>query len=389
MDENHLQPTATPHGGRGTVLVVDDEPINTYVIRTLLQENGYRTIEAIGGEQGLSALEREDVDILICDIRMPRVDGEQVLRTVVAKYPTIPVIMLTGFIDVASAVHVMRMGASDYLTKPIESTETLLAVERAWKKRRDMIERRRLEEENARQRQSLESIVEARTRDLQQSAVEVLTALSAAVEERDPYLAGHARRVVQLGQVVAQLIDLPEAQRRVLHYAGLLHDVGKLCIGDAVMQKLDPLTPDERALVQSHVVKGYNILKPLSFLRDVLPVVLHHHENFDGTGYPGGLAGEAIPQGARILRILDAFDAMTSPRSWRPARSPEEALLELAAGAGTVFDPHLVDVFSAEARRRLLSRKAGSPPSGTAPARAAATPNDDIEIPDDDIEIEG
>ncbi len=175
----------------------------------------------------------------------------------------------------------------------------------------------------------------------------VLLTLATIIEARDPYMSGHSQRTGWLAARLGRRIGLDSEAAETLYMAGILHDIGKLGIPEAVLNKPGPLSEDQMRLVRRHPEVGYEMLRPVAWLAPVLPAVRYHHENYDGSGYPHGLSGEQIPLMARILRIADMYDALTSPRPYRPARSPAEALRTLADGAGVLTDPALTDAFVA------------------------------------------
>jgi HD-GYP domain-containing protein (c-di-GMP phosphodiesterase class II) len=196
-------------------------------------------------------------------------------------------------------------------------------------------------------------------RRLERSALETVCALATVIEARDPYTSGHSERVAWLARMSSELLGQSAAAAQELEWAGRLHDVGKIGIAERILNKIDKLTEIEFEQIKQHPRLSYEMLRPVSSLGpSLLDAVLHHHEDYDGNGYPDGLAGDAIPFGARILRIVDVFDALTSTRPYRSGKSAEEALLMLADGSGRQFDPHVTRVFIQEVRR-LVTRPSG------------------------------
>lgn len=327
------------------ILIVDDEEINLKILRIYLEDKGYEVVSAINGEEAINVLRSEDVTVCICDIRMPKISGIDVLNFVQQNVPIVPVIMLTGFIDINTAVSVMRQGASNYLTKPIDAGELIISVEKAVEHRKLLEEKLRLEKENLEYQRNLERKIEEKTQDVQLNMLDMVVALSNAVEERDRYLIGHSKRIAQFSNMLARQLGLSKEQLRTLHYGAILHDIGKIGVSDIILQKAESLTPQEDEIMRSHPQKGYHILQPVNFLKDVSEIVHRHHENWDGSGYPGGLTGEAIPLLARIVRLVDAFDVMTTTRANRKALEVEQAIESIRAGSGSLFDPALVEPF--------------------------------------------
>lgn len=181
--------------------------------------------------------------------------------------------------------------------------------------------------------------------DLQQLALSTMTALASAIDAKDEYTRGHCERLSEYAIGLAEYLRMADEDIRVLKYAAALHDIGKIAINDSILQKAGPLTTEEWEIMRTHPVRGAQMVEPIDFLRDAVPLILHHHERYDGQGYPHGLAGEAIPLGARILGVVDAWEAMTSDRAYRPALTREAALAELVKNAGKQFDPGLVSAF--------------------------------------------
>ena len=327
------------------ILIVDDEEINLKILRIYLEDKGYRVSSALNGEEAINTLRNEDITVCICDIRMPKISGIDVLNYVQQHKPIVPVVMLTGFIDINTAVSVMRLGASNYLTKPIDSGELIISVEKAIEHRKLVQEKHRLEKENLDYQRDLETKINEKKMDLQRNMLDMVVSLSNVVEERDGILSGHAKRVAQYGNMLARKIGLDKAQLRTLHYGAILHDLGKVGISDSILQNSGQLSEAETKIMRTHPERGVNILEPLSFLADVSDVVKHHHENWDGTGYPDGIAGETIPLLARIVRLVDNFDKLTSTQSGMQAMSAEDAMDEIGGKKGIWFDPDLTDSF--------------------------------------------
>lgn len=192
-------------------------------------------------------------------------------------------------------------------------------------------------------------------RRLQQVSLEVVASLANAIEARDAYTGGHSERVGWLAVMIGEEMGLNRSDLQMLEWTGLLHDVGKIGIAERILNKPGKLTPEEFADIERHPRLGYEVLRPLSGLKPVLDAVLYHHENYDGSGYPDGLKGDQIPLFARILRVVDIFDALTSTRSYRSGRTVEEALEILSSGAGETTDPDVTSVFGAAIRKRMNS----------------------------------
>jgi response regulator RpfG family c-di-GMP phosphodiesterase len=269
--------------------------------------------------------------------------------------------MLTAVNDAATATEVLSSGATDYLMKPVELADLQQAVDRALQKRLELIEMRRLDmlirEEVALRTAELEQEKES----LRLMSVSIAETLINAMEAKDVYLRGHSQRVAELAVEIAEEMALDQSVRDDLSVAGRLHDVGKIGIREAILNKPDRLTAEEFEHVKQHVQIGLDILAPLFHLKAPLNYVEHHHERWDGRGYPRGLSAESIPLGARILCAADTFDALTSKRAYRDPMTPLAALEHLKVDIGAQFDPQVYDALLRVITKRLRS---ASPDSG-------------------------
>ena len=355
-----------------TLLFVDDEPGILSSLRRLFRPHGYRILVAESGALGLAELEKTPVDLVISDMRMPEMDGATFLKAVRQRWPDTVRILLTGYADVTSTVAAINDGEIyRYVSKPWDDTEIVNTV-------REALERYRLKQENLRltaltQSQneelkglnaSLEQKVAERTAELRQAlsfveqshgelkksfltSVQVFAGL---IELRSgpagSRLAGHGRRVADMARNLAQRLGLGDVEVQNIMLAGLLHDVGKMGLPDDLLGKaFNTLSQDQRALVMKHPVIGQNILIAIDKFKDAAILVRHHHESFDGNGYPDRLAGISIPQGSRILAVVNDYDSLQiGTLVQRPLR-PEEALAFIADNRGKRYDPATVDAF--------------------------------------------
>jgi putative nucleotidyltransferase with HDIG domain len=338
------------------ILVVEDEARARSSLCRILGQAGYECKRAANARSALRALEKETFHLVLTDIMLPGMDGRALLSHVKHRYPQTAVVIVTALVDVDTAVATLKDGAYDYLCKPFEPQELLMRVERA-------LERRRLALSTWATEQALQGSIHEQLRQLQRVSSGGVQALVFALEASDPFTRGHSQRVADLALATAVQMGLSGEQAAHIHVAGLLHDVGKVAIKDAVLNKPGALTPEERAHVQTHAVEGARILRPLMPESDVVMFVRHHHESYDGRGYPDGLLGLKIPLGARILTVADAYDAMTSLRPYRPAFKKASAAQELKRCAGEQFDPQAVSAF-----HRALRSKAPSVPQAALPA---------------------
>ena len=354
--KSHTSPvsSAGEWGVSPAVLVVDDEPaIRDLLCESLLQE-GFHCEGASNGQEALDQLHRRQYALVLSDIDMPSMDGVRLLQGIKEAHPDVEVVMITGVVDVEVALRAMRMGASDYLTKPFNLEEVRLTVEKA-------LEKRRLVLENREYQRDLESKVAERTVELvlkrreieqlfeklQVSYETTLEALAAALDTRDTETQGHSRRVSEYTAVIASRMGVKDPELTEIKRGALLHDVGKIGIPDAVLRKPGKLTAEEWEEMKRHPEIGYRILSGIKFLEPSLPIVIAHQERFDGSGYPNGLKREEIPLGARIFAVVDTLDAMTSDRPYRKALPYEDARAEIVRNSGIQFDPDVVRVFLA------------------------------------------
>jgi putative two-component system response regulator len=336
------------------ILIVDDEETIRLALRKFLRSRGYEVEIAGSGDQAMEFLDRDSFSLMLCDVRMPGMTGVQVVPLARQKDRDLAIIMLTAVNDAATATEVLASGATDYLMKPVELADLQQAVDRALRKRDELIDLRRVDmlirEEVALRTAELEMEKES----LRLMSVSIAETLINAMEAKDLYLRGHSQRVAELAGQLAEELDLDEATCEDLRVAVRLHDVGKIGIREAILNKPGRLTLEEFEHVKQHVRIGLDILAPLFHIKKPLEYVEHHHERWDGAGYPQGLAGEAIPMGARILCAADTFDALTSKRAYREPLAPLAALEHLRVDSGTQFDPSVYDALV-----RVIGKRVG------------------------------
>lgn len=297
-------------------------------------------------DEGVVAESPGDFSLVIADVRMPGKDGFWLLDELVRAYDDIQIIMLTAVDDSRTAVECLRRGACDYLVKPVDKEELGLSVQLA-------LERRWLKLENKAYQQRLERLVETRTEDvlrtldrLRRSYTQTLAALAAALDAREQETAHHSERVAEhCSALMRRLGVADESELRAIRYGALLHDIGKIGIPDNILLKPGPLTDEEWKVMREHPAIGHEILQEVEFLQPSLDLVLYHQERYDGSGYPEGRSGDEIPLAARAFAVVDAWDAMTHRRPYGEPMSINEAMEELRRGAGTRFDPEVVDAF--------------------------------------------
>jgi putative two-component system response regulator len=354
-------------------LVVDDEPRLRQVILHLMRTDGFRCFEAGDGADALAVLERQPATLVLSDIRMPTMDGIELLRQIRARYPETAVMMLTAIADVETAVSCFAIGALDYLTKPFNLEEVRARVSQA-------LERRRLVIENREYRERLEDKVAVQARRLEDLFLASIQSLAEALEVKDPYTRGHSVRVSRYSATIARALGLDAEMVRQIELGGHVHDIGKIGVRESVLNKPGPLTPEEYEHIMTHPVVGWRILSPLlAETPAALNIVRSHHERFDGRGVPDRLRGSAIALEARIAAVADSLDAMTSGRPYRPAVPGwSEALDELRRHSGSQFDPEVIDAATRAAAAGELtliprSESAVLPSRLRTPVRATGT----------------
>jgi putative nucleotidyltransferase with HDIG domain len=323
---------------QGRILIVDDEEVIRRLLHQKLSSEGYQCQEAGSAAQALDELRSKPAALVILDIKMPGKSGIELLTELRASYPDTAVIMATAITDTSTAIQCMKQGAYDYLTKPFNLDEVVLSVNRA-------LEKRRLELENRDYRQHLEQKVEEQAKKIRAAFLNAITALAYALEAKDKYTSGHSQRVTKISVAIVKELGMPQGSIDEIRLAGLIHDIGKIGVRESVLNKPAKLTDDEFKYIKSHCEVGEHILAPIVEDEEILKMVRHHHERYDGSGYPDRLKGEQIPLGARILAVADTYDAMTSERPYRKAMSDETACAEIERCKGTQFDPGVADAF--------------------------------------------
>jgi putative nucleotidyltransferase with HDIG domain len=327
------------------ILIVDDEPSIVDLLTYILRDAGYDCTGCTGGPEALEMIGAGTYDAVLCDIHMAGMSGIELLRRVRDDHPHLGFIIVTGEGDIRVGVEAMREGASDYLLKPLDIGAVQMSV-------KQVIERKEMEAKIENYHLLLEEMVDQRTEQLRKALSkiernyeETLQALATALELRDLGTAGHTRRVMTYAVHLAKEMGCTQEEIHSITLAALLHDMGKIGIPDAILLKTRELTPEERAVMQTHVTRGYELLRCIGFLKGAADIILTHHERFDGAGYPQGIMGEQIPIGARIFAVADAVASMTSDRPYRWAKSLATARKEMIRETGKQFDPEVVSAF--------------------------------------------
>lgn len=285
-----------------TILVADDQAANRELLEALLAAEAYQVVSVSDGEEALSALAKYQVDLLLLDVMMPRLNGFEVCERIKANPETdlIPAILVTSLADKEDRIRGIKAGADDFLTRPVDRAELLARVRSLLK-------------------------LKMRTDELER-AESVLFTLARSIEGKDPYTHGHCERLSAYSARLGGEVGLSENQITALRRAGVVHDVGKVAVPDSILLKPRGLSPEEWMLMREHPLVGERICAPLKSFRLVLPIIRHHHEKCDGSGYPDGLRGEAIPITARVLQIVDVYDALTTERPYKKALSSSDAI---------------------------------------------------------------
>jgi putative nucleotidyltransferase with HDIG domain len=323
---------------QGSILIVDDEAVVRQLLSRRMAEEGYRCEEASAGDEALIKIRSNLVQLVILDIKMPGRSGIELLPEIKVAHPDIAVIMATAVTDTSTAIQCMKQGAYDYVTKPFNLDEVALSIERA-------LEKRKLELENRDYQQHLEQKVGEQAQKIRASFLNAITALVYALEAKDKYTSGHSQRVAEISVAIATELGLSQQNIEKIRLAGLIHDIGKIGVRESVLNKPTRVTADEYQHILSHCDVGEHILTPIVEDKQILKAVRHHHERYDGTGYPDRLSGNQIPLGARILAVADTYDAIISGRPYREAVSIQAACDEIQRHNGTQFDPEVVDAF--------------------------------------------
>ena len=314
------------------LLVIDDEAIVRNSLVSILRKSGYPCTTASSVKEGIKQLKKKEFSLVLSDLRMGDGTGLDIIDHIKKNYPQTLVILLTGFASLDTAMLALRKGAYDYLTKPYKVEVLLHTVERSLEKRRHAMENERLRSE------------------LEQAYYMTIKALAAAIDAKDRYTLGHSDRVMQYSLDIAkELNNSPDANLHMdlnlIQYASLIHDIGKIGIRDNILVKPGKLTAKEYSQIRLHPLVGYEILKEVQYMEEVKLIIRHHHEWYDGTGYPDGLKGNEIPIGSTIIAVADAYDAMTSERPYRHRMTHRQAIQELTLYSGKQFSPLIVELF--------------------------------------------
>jgi len=324
---------------KAQILVVDDEVHVQEILKSTLEDAGYECVAMSDAESAITVLASQNFDIALLDSRIAGAQGTEFLQDIKKRYPEVVVLLITTIDNVSTAIENIRFGAYDYIVKPFNLDQVLISVNRA-------LDKRRLENANRDYQKYLQRIAEessAETRRLFYSMTQVFVHL---LDLKTPFNEGHSRRVAEKSRYVARELRMTDEGVRKVFLAALLHDVGTILVEDMLLNKEGALTADELHHIHEKSSLADEVLRPILDDEEVLKFIRHKRERYDGTGHPDGLKGNLIPLGARVIAVVEAFDAITSGRPYRLPRSPEEAIAELKRCTPTQFDPQVVAVFA-------------------------------------------
>jgi len=304
--------SGTGKGGLAMILIADDHVANRDLLGSILEGDGFQVVFAEDGDQAIDILRRQDIDLALLDVMMPGRTGFAVCREAKSNPESrlVPIVLVTGLTNVTDRIQGIECGADDFLSKPVNKEELLARV-------RSLVRLKQFTDEL-------------------ESAETVLTSLALSIEGKDPYTEGHCQRLSKYSVELAQRMGLSKDDRVALRRAGVVHDIGKVAVPEQILQKPGPLTPEERKIMEEHPTVGERICLPLKSFRPVLPIIRHHHEKLDGSGYPDGLSNSTIPLTARVLTTVDVYDALSTDRPYRRALPTEKvfAIMKEEVGRG-------------------------------------------------------
>lgn len=329
------------------IVTTDDDPAIRKILQILLKKEGYQVTLCTNGNELIEILktEADHIDLILLDIKMPGLSGFEVLEIIRHRYPHIPVVMLTAFSDLDTGMKAIRLGASDYLAKPVLREALISCVERVIEE--SAMQRLEFDQKNnsLANQKDLEEQLRSALLTLKNTTLATLEAFSETIEQKDAYTKGHCNRVRTISVAMGRALNFSHEHILTLEGGSLLHDIGKIGISEEILNKTSSLTKEEYEIIKMHPVFGDRIINHIELFQPYRPIIRSHHERIDGRGYPDGLKADQIPLEVRIVSLADAYDAMTSSRAYRSALPTEIAVEELKACSGTQFDPDLVNLF--------------------------------------------
>jgi response regulator RpfG family c-di-GMP phosphodiesterase len=344
------------------ILIVDDEIGPRESLRMILKPS-YNVYAVENGYAAIQMIQQTEMDVLTLDLKMPGISGIDTLKEIRVIDPDVMAIIITGYGTLKSAIEAIRYGVFDYIPKPFNVPEILSIIDKSIQRRKlnlkvkevlgsclnqQLLKEPVLDSDFVPQKEMI-GIPNGRWEDLnlsdRQNCLEFAKVLAYTLEEKDPYTSGHSERVCYYSDFISKRLSFSPKERSELQIASYLHDIGKIGISNRFINKKGTLTPTDWAIIKQHTKKSIELLIPLNLSSSILAYIQHHHERYDGTGYPDGLAEEQIPMGARIIAISDSYDSMTSDRPYRKPLSNGDAKNELVKNSGKQFDPKLVSIF--------------------------------------------
>ncbi len=325
------------------ILVIDDELAPRESIRMVLKDQ-YAVSTASGALEGIDMIGTDPVDLIVMDIKMPKMDGITALQEIKKKHPDTEVILLTAYASLETARDAIRFGAFDYLIKPFDKDDVLAVVKKGLAKRRTNTGLKMERDILLDRATYLEDQVNSARNKIMTCYEGTVSALILTIDAKDHYTYNHSNRVSKLSCSIARAMGVPEQTIKEIGNAASIHDIGKVGIEENILKKNGKLSLEEYTEIKKHPAIGVRIVQSIPFLEDAIPVILHHHERYDGKGYPEGITGDQIPLSARIVIVADAIDAMMSDRPYRDALTMTKVLSELKENSGTQFDPEIVEI---------------------------------------------
>lgn len=325
------------------ILIVDDERSIRITLSEFLKKAGFTVFSAADANEALEILLSNDIDVVVTDIIMPKVSGIELISRIRTHSEIIQILIMTGEPTVDTAVKAVREGANDYLSKPVARDVLIKAVINAANIKKLEDEKILLQEQNMRYQKDLEDRVEQSTESLREAMQSIINLLSSVVEIRDPYTAGHQRRVGNLSAKIAEKLSLPKEECELIRITGYIHDIGKIVIPAEILCKPGKLSDLEISMIRMHSLRGFEMLDKVRLPSCVSKAVLQHHEKQNGSGYPNGLTAGETSLEACILTVADVVEAMKSHRPYRPSLGLDAALEEIIENSGPLYDPEIVN----------------------------------------------
>ena len=344
------------------ILIVDDEIGPRESLRMILKPN-YNVYAVESGYAAIQMIQQIEMDVVTLDLKMPGISGIDTLKEIRVIDPDVMAIIITGYGTLKTAIEAIRYGVFDYIPKPFNVPEILSIIDKSIQRRKlnlkvkevlgncfnQQILKEPLVDSDFVLQKEIKGMIDCKWDDTNlsdnQNCLEFAKVLAYTLEEKDPYTSGHSERVCYYSDFISKRLSLSPKERGELQIASYLHDIGKIGISNRFINKKGTLTPTDWAIIKQHTKKSIELLIPLNLSSNILSYIQHHHERYDGTGYPDGLVGEQIPLGARIIAISDSYDSMTSDRPYRKPLTNGDAKSELLKNVGKQFDPKLISLF--------------------------------------------